>query len=480
MNYTFLNDSDGSVNESHSSLEYHLYNITGPYPGSLTRAVVLILFAFIGILFNSFLLVAIVPNRRLHTVTNVLVCHLAVLGLLSCVLLLPVHSAGSFLGTLPDSDIFCLVHGHLSSIITMVTTWTLSALGWDKYQTIASPLHYTTIPSAKRMTLWLASMWTFSVTVSLISFARGNIYAFDDVKSTCGLVFKETSNMWYSLSFTVVAFVIPMTILIYCYSHIFRIAQSQSRRIATIVLVSLSVHAPVIAHSKTSTTFKGRKATMTIVQLLGAFVILYVPFMLLYLFEILAYQKFPVDEVSVTITTLFQSAPVINAFVYGIRNRLFREAFVAYVRRKCHEYSSRKQKRCIPYNVRSQYKPPGARALPREVVESGYPSTLLRGPDDIIRVIPDMASEMEAPKKQLQLTRSKSLDLQENGLASGGASLLLMTYDANCIKKYKSAPIFLDNDISENSESEADKLDEFLATVPMVNCTESNTYYNCR
>jgi hypothetical protein len=101
---------------------------------------------------NSYIIIAIVPNQRLRTVRNILLLHLAIVGLMNSVLMTFFAAVVSIYGYWIGGIVTCKMYGFLESSYTAVTVWTIAALSWDKYQTIASPLHHSLSATLRKMT----------------------------------------------------------------------------------------------------------------------------------------------------------------------------------------------------------------------------------------------------------------------------------------------------------------------------------------
>lgn len=85
------NDSsflDGYLLEHNSTLNEDLMHSGAWFPPSINivRGACLVVISVLGASFNAFMIVAIVPNRRLRTVRNILLVHLGGVGLLSSML----------------------------------------------------------------------------------------------------------------------------------------------------------------------------------------------------------------------------------------------------------------------------------------------------------------------------------------------------------------------------------------------------------
>lgn len=321
------------------------YAIWNPERAYAARGICLVIFGTMGVLLNVFMIIAIVPNRRLRTVRNILLVHLGVVGLVSSVTLTLTAAIVIFHGVWLGGRVVCHAYGFILSVFTFVSVWTITALSWDKYRTIASPLHHSLTASFGKMTACFVVFWLGAVSFSIPPLFGANQFVFDKDMAICIIDFRNTRGMWYTIIYIALAFFLPFILITYCYMHIFRIARNQSSRIAATMVRMVSViQAPISSAPQTALSIKGTKAISTILQLMGAFALTYLPFSVILLLRMTF--DIPLERVAVVlVTTLFQAAPLTNAAVYGVRNKILRASFYRYTRRKVQEFCYRDRRR---------------------------------------------------------------------------------------------------------------------------------------
>ena len=321
------------------------YEIWNPEKAYAVRGICLVIFGTVGVLLNVFMIIAIVPNRRLRTVRNILLVHLGVVGLASSLTLTLTAAIVIFHGVWLGGRVVCHAYGFTLSVFTFVSVWTITALSWDKYRTIASPLHHSLTASFGKMTACFIVFWLGAVSLSIPPFFGANQFVFDKDMAICMIDFSNAQGVWYMLLYIASAFLLPFVLITYCYLHIFRIARNQSSRIAATMVRMVSViQAPISSAPQTALSIKGTKAISTILQLMGAFALTYLPFSVILLLRMSF--DIPLERVAVVlVTTLFQAAPLTNAAVYGVRNKILRASFYRYTRRKVQEFCYRDRRR---------------------------------------------------------------------------------------------------------------------------------------
>ncbi|XP_052797842.1 rhodopsin, GQ-coupled-like [Mya arenaria] len=301
------------------------------------RGVVLAIYSATGLAFNTLMLMAIVPNRRLHTMRNILLVHLGCTGLIFTIFINVVTSAVSFTEKWIGGLIVCQTYGFILMALTLVTSWTITALSWDEYQTIAGPLNHPFKARAKRLAVLFGVVWLLACVLSLPPLLGDSRFVFYPETGICFLCRNTLTGKLYIFLFLLAAVYVPLGIMVFCYLHIYKIAKNQSSRIAaTMIRMTCVLQATGVPNSKSlSISVKGTKAMYTILTLIGSFVIVYLPMSVLLSIEVFSTKHFHVNEIFVsTIMMLFLSAPVIHSCIYGIRNKTLRMSFQRYMRRK--------------------------------------------------------------------------------------------------------------------------------------------------
>ena len=246
----------------------------------------------------------------------------------------------------------CQTYAYVTCVFTSVSVWTIAALSWDKYQTIASPLHHSLTATLEKMVPCFLAFWACGVLLSLPPLLGANEFVFHTTMGICGVNHSSSKGRWYTCLLVTAFFVLPFCLMIYCYAHIFRIARTQSSRIAATMLRMVSViqapiAAPAVSSSQgsSSLSLRGTKAMGTILQLIGSFVLTYLPYSIIVLYEVVFSEHANAVFVSIA-TTLFLAAPFTHAAIYGLRNQILRTSFYRYSRRKYQDLKSRRAPCC--------------------------------------------------------------------------------------------------------------------------------------
>ncbi|CAH0564518.1 unnamed protein product [Brassicogethes aeneus] len=245
--------------------------------------------------------------------------------------------------------------------------WTICGLNCDRYYAIAAPLHYTHIISPKKIIIGLGAGWTISITLSIPPIFRVASYDYFPGMGGCAPNFSVgVGTLWYSTFYTAFTLLLPATVIICCnlkvryhinfYTgflyvnslQILMIARYHRHRIASAIYeVTLSAQVTithqrnpffvptVTAPSSGGPKFRSSNAIYTVFQLVGSFLILYLPYYCIILWESSWGKQEKLHQHYYTLAgALLISTIPMNAFLYGIKSKTLRKTFQNYWRKK--------------------------------------------------------------------------------------------------------------------------------------------------
>ncbi|XP_069016019.1 D(5)-like dopamine receptor [Embiotoca jacksoni] len=262
----------------------------GPRGGLSLRALtgcvlcVLIVSTLLG---NTLVCAAVIKFRHLRSkVTNSFVISLAVSDLFVAVLVMPWRAVsevagvwlfGRFCDTWVAFDIMC----STASILN------LCIISMDRYWAISSPFRYERKMTRRFAFLMIGVAWTLSILISFIpvqlNWHRADNSTADDPEDC-----NASLNRTYAISSSLISFYIPVVIMVGTYTRIFRIAQTQIRRISSLERAAgpraqnQRHRASTQDESALKTSFKREtKVLKTLSIIMGVFVFCWLPFFVL-------------------------------------------------------------------------------------------------------------------------------------------------------------------------------------------------------
>ncbi|CAL8297870.1 unnamed protein product [Merluccius merluccius] len=240
---------------------------------------------------NTLVCVAVVKFRHLRSkVTNVFVVSLAVSDLLLALLVMPWEAVTTVTGQWLLGG-FCSVWIACDIMCSTASILNLCIISLDRYWAISSPFRYERRMTHRMAFLMIGVAWTLSILISFIPVhlnwhraegegSNGN-HSSPDAAAVANATENCVANLnkTYAIASSLISFYIPVMIMVATYTRIYRIAQSQIRRIAALERATEQTGAQ---ENLLKTSFrKETKVLKTLSVIMGVFVCCWSPFFLL-------------------------------------------------------------------------------------------------------------------------------------------------------------------------------------------------------
>ncbi|XP_051505335.1 D(1B) dopamine receptor-like [Myxocyprinus asiaticus] len=246
---------------------------------------VLILWTLFG---NILVCAAVLRFRHLRTkVTNIFIVSLAVSDLFVAVLVMPWKAVAEMAGFWPFGA-FCSVWVAFDIMCSTASILNLCVISVDRYWAISSPFRYERKMTPRVAFVMIGAAWTLSVLISFIPVQLEWHKAAAQTNASGTENCDSSLNREYAISSSLISFYIPVAIMIVTYTRIYRIAQIQIRRIAS--LERAAEHAQSCRtsrlayrhHSSLKNSFnRETKVLKTLSVIMGVFVCCWLPFFIL-------------------------------------------------------------------------------------------------------------------------------------------------------------------------------------------------------
>lgn len=279
---------------------------------------------------NTLVCLAIYLDRRLRSSTNWFVASLAVSDLLYGLAGLPFRIAQTS-GILFDFY-ECYIWIWVDMVCAAASIANLALISVDRYIKITKPFQYHIVLTQSRAFIAVGSVWLYSAVLASLSLVHW--------PGAKGLVLYQGSclnhnQVFYTVAM-IVAFILPLIILVINYVKVFVIALKQFNKMA-----EMAHHHTREEKGRHNSIITDFKATKTLAVVIGTFAICWSPFFIL--FTIAQYNttlliRLPPPWNDIVISLFFMVLPnlnsALNPFIYAYFNNDFRRAFTKIMTRQ--------------------------------------------------------------------------------------------------------------------------------------------------
>ncbi|XP_047430029.1 trace amine-associated receptor 1-like [Mugil cephalus] len=256
---------------------------------------------------NLLVITSIIYFKQLHTPTNSLILSLAVCDLLVGLLVFPLTMEFSISSCLYYGDLFCKVRGSFEVSLCTSSILNLCCISVDRYYAVCQPLTYRTKMNHNTVSLMILLSWFISVLIAISFIIVGVNREKCAEKCFNDTVIVDTMALVFS-------FYLPVIVMLCIYLKIFLVAQRQARSIQNTTKSGATINK------------MERKATKTLVIVMGVFLLCWLPFFLCttVLSFSRVYMPLPLTEL---LNWLALSNSMLNPFIYAFFYSWFRSAF---------------------------------------------------------------------------------------------------------------------------------------------------------
>ncbi|XP_078342325.1 histamine H2 receptor-like [Oculina patagonica] len=273
-----------------------------------------IVLAVLIVTVNSLVLFLMARKKYLRSITNLLLCSLAVSDLLTGLVAVPTFITCQVVRTRAP----CLAEEEMSRFISASIVCHLMAVTIDRYLAIIHPLRYSSLVRKSRCIVVILLIWSLSVVASLVQLTWLDPVNHDPHERDLADDFKK-KELIYDIVFLTLFFFVPMAFMFFSYSRIIFEIIRQSRNIRR---QSISIPQPRRGRSRYEW-----KAVAILAAMMLVYIICWLPYFGLRRFNI---PELPIPLIYVIIWLRYL-ASLLNPCMYIFGKQDFRKALYEHV-----------------------------------------------------------------------------------------------------------------------------------------------------
>jgi len=190
-----------------------------------TRSVLsttMLLVMTVAIVGNLLVITVILQNRGMRTRTNMFLCSLAISDFLCAVFDMPFSLVTVLTGRWMffEYEALCQLNGFLMPLFFINSTHTLMYIAIHKYVSIRFP--FSVVLTERRILAMIAAAWAWAAVVSTLTVTGLSTVHHKLYTTQCGATIPKEAKAFSHLALVLVTcYVVPLSVIIFCYSSLF-------------------------------------------------------------------------------------------------------------------------------------------------------------------------------------------------------------------------------------------------------------------
>uniref|UniRef100_A0A3P9A413 5-hydroxytryptamine receptor 4 n=1 Tax=Esox lucius TaxID=8010 RepID=A0A3P9A413_ESOLU len=316
---------------------------SGSERNSMPKWIALICFLslvmLMSVLGNLLVMTAVCKDRQLRKIkTNYFIVSLAFADLMVSLLVMPFGAIELIHQNWIYGETFCLVRTSLDVLLTTASILHLCCIALDRYYAICcQPLVYRNKMTPLRVALMLGGCWVIPTFISFLPIMQGwNSIGIGEViqkRKSIGNATNSTAcvfmvNKPYALTCSVVAFYIPLGLMVLAYQRIYVTARAHAQQISMLQRAGgAAASADSADHQRNHRMRTETKAAKTLCIIMGCFCLCWAPFFITNVVDPFINYTVP-DQLWAACLWLGYINSMLNPILYAFLNKSFRRAFL--------------------------------------------------------------------------------------------------------------------------------------------------------
>ncbi|XP_060084520.1 5-hydroxytryptamine receptor 1D-like [Ylistrum balloti] len=180
------------------------------------------------ILGNSFVILAIIVDKKLRRVGNIFIVNLAVSDILVGAIVSPLSLVYQITGEWPFGRQLCDFWISVDIICCTASILNLCVISYDRYNAISQPLKYAKHRTTRRALTLITLVWLYACGIALpplLGWRKATEMASHGLQKC-----RITQHVGYTFYSTIGAFYLPLFIMVFFYTRIFLVTSSRGKQ----------------------------------------------------------------------------------------------------------------------------------------------------------------------------------------------------------------------------------------------------------
>lgn len=184
----------------------------------------LAVFILVAIIGNILVILSVLCNRHLQTVTNFFIVNLAIADLLLSIIVLPFSASLEVLGCWVFGRVFCNIWAAVDVLCCTASILSLCIISIDRYIGVKYCLKYPTIMTERKAGVILVVVWVSSMVISI-----GPLLGWKEPPPLDESICRITEEPGYALFSSLFSFYLPLMVILVMYFRVYIVARRTTK-----------------------------------------------------------------------------------------------------------------------------------------------------------------------------------------------------------------------------------------------------------
>ncbi|CAD5217199.1 unnamed protein product [Bursaphelenchus okinawaensis] len=194
----------------------------------------------LSVIGNSVVVVVILQQRSMRSVTNIYLLNLALSDLLLSVVCMPPTLVSSLVYCWVFGDVLCKALAYLQPVVVTASAYTLAAIALERYYAICKPLQSRVWHTKRHAMAMIGLVWLIAIISNVFMLFMYELRTYNKSGLNCAPKHQPIVHFSYQVYMTIVLLVVPLVIMTCLYGSVIRTLRSGIR----MDIAAIEVHNP--------------------------------------------------------------------------------------------------------------------------------------------------------------------------------------------------------------------------------------------
>uniref|UniRef100_A0A8R1HL72 G_PROTEIN_RECEP_F1_2 domain-containing protein n=1 Tax=Caenorhabditis japonica TaxID=281687 RepID=A0A8R1HL72_CAEJA len=185
-----------------------------------TIAVTFFIIFLLSVIGNSLVLIVIIKQRAMRSITNIYLMNLAASDMMLSVVCMPPTLVSMVMNCWMFGNYMCKILAYLQPVVVTASAYTLAVIAFERYFAICKPLHSRIWQTRSHAYAMITLVWTIAILANFLMLFMYEQQTYSSNGYTCAPIHPPIYHFAYQVYMTVVLLVIPLVVMTGLYGNV--------------------------------------------------------------------------------------------------------------------------------------------------------------------------------------------------------------------------------------------------------------------